>query len=480
MQAKHFQLALTAKEAISHHDPTTGNDSNILTFNRQLQFVKRDPTDTPVFSHLVEALCEQNPMPASVGALTSRLNLPEWLSAAYIRLLLDIHNKADTDTDESREKKTKKKDGQGLLSGMQRYRMLENRLQTSAVKCSTLHGLWSVLTHDLLLEMHDSKHDEAIAAFWTLPPSVQYSMLTTMSKQHRAVSTLARVWHAANKCQSAEYCAAAKIPYAPQEMAARSFTDEDFPEPPDEIVLDVPAISVNSLRHQLVREPSWLHLCSLLGIEPQARGEGPLPVGADAIFANGGNIEKGASQPSNTFYLAGEIRKAYPSLDLLGGTTSSFDLGESKLELSAWIVCKENADNLPAALQNTAQAQTSVFEMLDEVTRTRHATADGQGQMIYNYETLVAGTQVFVELALTPYTTALTEGALAAALDYYERNDNVIGGQSARGHGHVSVEWLTDKPQGMADYEQFVTERKDELYNGLVNKTLCSGAQVIK
>ena len=39
MQSKTFELVLTAKEPISHHDPATGNDSNTLTFNRQKQFV---------------------------------------------------------------------------------------------------------------------------------------------------------------------------------------------------------------------------------------------------------------------------------------------------------------------------------------------------------------------------------------------------------------------------------------------------------
>jgi len=465
MHSKHFDIVLTAREGISHHDPKTGKDSNILTFLRQKQFVKRNPTDTPVFTHLVEVICEQNQMPMTIAGLTSRLNIVEWLSVAYIRLLLDIHNKGD---------------GEGLLVGMDRYRMLENRLQTSATRCSTLHGLWSALTTYLKLGIHPMKRDEQIAAFWTLPPSVQYQMLTTMSKQHRATSTLARVWHTKNKHQDEEYCKKAKVLFAPENWEMRSFTDEDVPEPPEQIILNVPAISLNSLRHQLVREPAWLHLCNALGIEPKARGEGVLPVGTDSIFSNGGNIQKGATQPSNAFFLAGEIRKTYPSLDLLGGTTSSFDLGESKLKMSAWIVCEENIENLPPELQSTPQAQTSVFEMLDEVTRTRMATADGQGQMIYNYEILVAGTLVYVELTLTPYTTSLTEGVLAAALTYYEENDNVIGGQSARGHGHVSVKWLTDRPQHEEEYDEYLALNNSILLAGLTDKTLCSSGKVIR
>jgi hypothetical protein len=467
MQSQTFELVLTAREGISHHDPTTGKDSNTLTFNRQKQFVSRKPTDTPVFRHLVDAICEQNPMPETIAGLTSRLSAPEWLSVAYIRLLLDIHNRGD---------------GEGLLAGMERYRMLENRLQTAAARCYTLHRLWAILTDDLQLGVHPAQWDAQIAAFWTLPPSIQYQMLATMTEQYRAVVTLARVWHTKNKEQSAEYMErAGKLDlFQEEEKTTAHFTDEHFPEPPEQIVLDVPAISVNSIRHQLVREPAWLHLCDALGIEPAARGEAEPPVHADSIFSNGGNIKAGATQPSNAFFLGGQIRKAYPSLDLLGGTTESFDLGESKLKASAWIVCKENADALPVSLQETAQAQTSVFEMLDNVTRTRMATPEGEGQMIYNYETLVKGTQVYVELTLTPYTTDLTRGALAAALRYYADNDNVIGGQSARGHGHVTVEWLGETPDGIAEYEAYLAEHKDQLLAGIVDGTLCSSATVVR
>ena len=138
MESKMFQFVLMAKEAISHHDPAVTNDSNVLTFNRQKQFVRREPTDTPVFTHLLEAICKQNQMPQSIEDFTGRLNLPEWLSVAYIRQLLDTHNKGD---------------GEGLLAGMDRYRMLENRLQTASVRRSTLHSLWSTLVNDLQLEI---------------------------------------------------------------------------------------------------------------------------------------------------------------------------------------------------------------------------------------------------------------------------------------------------------------------------------------
>jgi len=469
MQSQSFGLVLTALEGISHHDPATGKKSNVLTFNRQKQFVTRKATDTPVYTHLVDALCQQNLMPESVADLLSRLSVPEWLAAAYIRLLVDIYNS---------------KDGEGLFSGMERYRMLENRVQTAAARCHTLHAFWSIVTNDLKLGIHPSQFDAQIAMFWTLPPSAQYQMLAVMVSNTRDITTLARLWHTTNKEQSFEYMEKSGRggEWAEQNTVVAHFTGDQFPVPQDQIVLKVPTISVNSIRHQLVREPSWLHLCNALGIDPKARGEGPLAVGMDGIFYNGGNIAEGAKEPAGAFRLAGEIRVSYPSLDLLGGTTSLFDLGESRLKVSAWIVCAENADALPDSLRETAQAQTSVFDMLDTVTRTRMATPDGQGQMIYNYETLVKGSQVYVELTMTPYTTPLTRGALGAALAYYADNGGVVGGQSARGQGHVQIHMLTDFPRcmGIDDYEAYLSENKDRLLAGIMDGTLCSGSVVIK
>lgn len=462
MQSQFEHMILEAREAISHHDPAIGSGSNVLTFNRNKQFIYRIPDDTPVMQHLIDQLGEENQMPETIQDLVSRLTLSEWLTVAYVRVLLDAHN------------------GQGLLEGMGRYRMLENRLQTAAARCHTLHQLWSILTHDLQLNMHASYYDEKITLLFTLPPSVQYQMLALMVEQYRAVTTLARVWHTVNKAQNEDYCIAAGIPFVPQAWFTPHFDVSSFPNAQKHIILDVPAISVNSLRHQLVREPAWLHLCHHLGIQPWARGAGPLAPGTEALFYNGGNIKAGVMQPANAFALAGEIRAAYPSLDLLGGVTNSFDIGESKLKMSAWIICLENRDALPDAVTTLPQSRISVFDMLDDVTRTRMATDQGAGQMIYNYETLIKGTQIYVEFTLTPYTIDMTKGALITALDYYLANDNIVGGQSTRGHGHVKAVRLPqfkNAEECKALYEHYLADNRERLLDGLLTGVLCTSSK---
>jgi len=463
MKSKIYQLVLTTTEPISHHDPAMGKTGNVLTFNRQKQFVCRDWVESPVYRNLVDAVKSTNKMPESIAGIVSRLNVPEWLAVAYVRQFLDIYNKGD-----------------GLLDGMERYSMMENRLRTSAIQCHTLHRMWSILVDELQLPMHSARCDAAISVFYPLPPSLQYQMLDIMAEQSRTITTLARLWHATNKRQTEEYCTKSNVPFLPEQMIEWEYDDSDIPEPEKQIVLDIPAISVNSIRHQMLREPLYLHLCDALNIESMPQGHGDLAIGMTSIFYNGGNIQKGAKSPNGAFYLAGQIRQAFPSLDLLGGTTSSFDLGESVVKVSAWIVCKENLGCLPESLQKTPQANTSIFAMMDSITRTRHATSDGEGQMIYNYETLVKGSQIFVEIILTPYAQGLTEGALATAISYYDHNMNIVGGQSARGHGHVQVAWLTEPPTGQAEYKAYMAENKDRLREGVMDGTLCSDKKVIK
>lgn len=465
MKSKSYQLLLTARNPISHHDPSVGKTGNILKFNRNKQFIRREPSDTPVYRHLIDNICQMHLMTKSISFLVDRLTASEWMAVTFIKTLLDVHNTGD---------------GEGLLSGMDRYKFLEKRTQVTAISSYTLHGLWSALTKSLGLTMHSAKRDEKVTQLWTLPPSVQYSMLTAMSKQHRAICSLARLWHTKMKHQTEEYCIKTKIPYVPEELSTASFADDQFAVPEEYIIIEVPAISVNSLRHQMLREPAYVHLFGALGIEPKARGEGCASEHAEGMFYNGGNIVKGAVEPSTAFYLAGEIRKHYPTLDLLGGTTKMFDIGESHVRMSAWIVCKENAGNLPVELHDTAQARTSVFEMLDDVTRTRHKGNAGVGQMIYTYETLVAGTQIYVEITTTPYIKPIEESALATAIKFYEENVAVVGGQSARGNGHVSVEWLGENRLGLPDvYEEYLAENKEALLAGIIDGTLCSGAVVV-
>ena len=227
-----------------------------------------------------------------------------------------------------------------------------------------------------------------------------------------------------------------------------------------------------------MRRPGWLHLSGALGLPETDPGMGTLPGGVEALLVNGGNIAAGAKQPANPHGLAAEIRRAYPLLDLLGGVTDSFDLGESRLEVASWIVCREYREALAGTIaEDLPEASVSVFDLMDDVGQTRQATERGVGQMIMSFEALAARAVIYCRYTLMPYTGALTESALAAALALPVH----IGGGSARGYGHMR-EIGRRAPDGFSPmaYEAYLSENAERLRDGLMDGTLCSSGTVCR
>ena len=484
-----YGLLLTAIEPLSHHDPRKGGESNTLTFLRMPQVVERTFVDTPVFQHLVDRLTAQHPMPESLAELMSRFNLVEFIGVAFTRLVIDIYNSYD---------------GSGLFSGMERYQMLDARLETSAVKSGSLRTLWDVLTRDLNLTLHPERHDEMLVTFFTLPPSVQFQVLAMLSDQHKSSVSVARLWHTKNKQQSAAYAEKAGTHLLEEQIVSAHYDISDLPDAPTVSILRLPYVSPNSIRHQMVRYPGWLDLCERIGFAPgQVGGDGLLTPAQENLFDSGGNIQAGVPDPAqipglqnlvamfgnggykesgskekaNGFFLAQQIRRAYPLLDLVGGVCNAFDLGESMLAVQTHLVCRENRAALPAQVAASPQAQHGAFDYLSEVTRTRQAVMDA-GQMIYNYEVLIAGTQVYTEFTLKPICSLITEGALLSALDYYACNLSNIGGQVARGHGMMDVKQLGDiNTNALNEYRAYLHDNAEQLREWLLDGSLGTGIQ---
>lgn len=451
------ELLLTAVSPIAHQDAGVGDMGNTQTFNRRRQFVESAPVP-PATAAEVAAFCAAHPAPAEVWEALRHASLPEYVAAALLRLLVDQYGGAD---------------GTGLFSGLERYEMLERRLQAAAIVHSTLQRLWGALGADLLLPIHPSALDADLLAFWALSPALQRGAIAACAEQPRVVVTLARVWASQAKLRQAEYAAAAgQTSFVGAPLVTPAF---EVPTAVGAVRAAVPVISGNTVRHQLVRAPLRDHLVRRLGVPVAFAGQGALPLAVEAIFSNGGNIRAGAKQPTNVYALKGRARAAFPALDLLGGVADSFDLGESMLKVHAHLVCRENRRALPAALAETPAARTSAFEMLDQRTETRQATANGIGQMIRTFEVLAPGTEIYVRLALSPWATALTRGALVCALAEFEGGSPIIGGQSARGYGEVVVEHLDDLPSAGADaalYEAYLAERGEQMLLWLLDGTL--------
>lgn len=461
-----YELLLTLTQSMSHHDPAVQDKSNRLLFNRQKQRLEYALDATPANQEILDAICKAHPLIGDMAELGKDLTFPEFISTVLIRMFLDVYNPRNGG------------DGEGLFSGKERYTMLEARFRQAAICAATLRSFWNRLVNSMQVSTHPADYDQELAAIFALPRGLQHLILRSLADDYRSIMALARLWYQVRKEPAPTTNLFTK---APEPVILRFDTASLHAEGGSRVV-EVPAVSANSVRHQLVREPAWLHLFSRLGLMPNDPGKGPVPAGVEALFYNGGNIEAGAKQPSNPFALANEIRRRYPSLDLLGGVTDSFDIGESRLRVGTWIVCRENAKalaNSPAAA--LPAINESIFDLIDDETRTRMAGRSGQGQMIYNYESLCAGTQVLVRFSLQPFTSVLSEGALLAALKWYLAEDRSLGGQVARGHGDVHGEWLIQpkREEPLALYEQYLDEHAEELRLGLVDGTLGTGTKVV-
>lgn len=451
-----YELLLTGLTALSHHDPAVQDDSNALLFNRQKQLLPEDGVYLPPDPELLARFAEAHPVPVDIRDVLMDLSFPEFVGVVLVRIFLDAYNRGE---------------GAGLFGGVERYSRLENRLRHAAIASHSLRRLWDRLCDSLQAPIHGGDEDFSLLSVLTLPAAVQQGVLRAIARDYRSIVAIARLWHTTAKLESPEYAAAAgkEAMIYPKAVVPVQWVDDGGTAR----VVEAPTISANSLRHQLVREPGWLGLFGALGLREARPGAGAVPAGVEALFYNGGNIAAGAKQPTNTFTLASQIREAFPLLDLVGGVTDSFDLGESRLQVAGWIVCRENAVALAGTrAADLPAARVSVFDLLDEVTITRQAGQVGSGQMIVNAEALATGTQVYVRLSLSPFTRGLTHGALVDAIDRWREFDGTIGGAGGRGMGHCGSEWLTRPSEADAyaqAYRDDIVMRKDELIEALVS-----------
>lgn len=462
-----YELLLTARTAVSHHDPAVQDDSNQQSFNRQKQIVRQPEILAAVNQATIDRFAAAHPVPIDIADICRDLSFPEFVGVVLVRTFLDVYNRGE---------------GTGVFEGMERYSRLESRLRHGAIASATLRRLWDRLCDSLQVPIHGGDADLPLLDLLTLPAMVQQAVLRVLIEDYRSIVAIARLWHTTAKLESEAYAAAAGQTAMVTPKQVLSFPAIDA-RAVGAVIAEVPTVSANSLRHQMVREPGWLRLFGLLGLREATPGLGPVPAGVEAMFYNGGNIESGAKQPSGAFALTTTIREAYPLLDLVGGVTDSFDIGESRLQLAAWLVCQENAAALagtPAA--DLPTARLSVYDMMDGVTITRHAGQVGEGQMIVSFETLCAGAQAFVRLSLTPHTAPRTHGALVDAVEAWRAEDGTIGGGAARGFGHCAAEWLRRHPEADAYRQAYLDDiaaRADALREGLVTGTLTTKGVVL-
>lgn len=227
----------------------------------------------------------------------------------------------------------------------------------------------------------------------------------------------------------------------------------------------VPAISENALRAVLFRNPLHDDLLARLKI-----GRGELPQAVVNLLFSGGNMAAGSKAPGDEMTLGHQVKKLYPSLDLLGGAVDGFILPRSRLRMAAWLVAREYLPALSLIAPELADeaASVSAYDMLAEETRTRGTGSESAGnQMLYTYETLAAGAKLLVEISLDMHTPDATSASLAHAMSCW---DGYLGGQGRQGRGRMAV--LTSDLPDAAPYLAHLDEHGEAMRQGLVTGTL--------
>ena len=238
-------LLLTAVSPISHHDPAVQDGSNVLTFNRQKQIVSLSGETGSIAPETISAFCVAFPVPSTLVEVLSGLTFPEFAATALVRLLIDAYNSSD---------------GTGVFSGMNRYEKLESRLRTAGVRASNLRLLWSIVTRDLVLPIHPGKLDAQLVMFFSLPKPVQAAVVSAITEQYRSIVTIARVWSQQRKAENRDYADKMQMALVEDETVMAFEAGAQAFKPA--MILDVPSVSANSVRHQLVREPGMAASCS--------------------------------------------------------------------------------------------------------------------------------------------------------------------------------------------------------------------------
>lgn len=454
-----LRFVMTATNSLAHGDAGANSTgpNNTQLFARELTLLKREQIagDAATSKAAVKALLEACPVAQDVVPFLQTRSGSE-LIAIYFTLQFPLLYTGE---------------GEGLFSGMSRYEYLTTRLADAATSCSTLPTAWGYVARKLGLGMFPERAYGTMTRLFGLPAHVQAASLSAILKAPELIVMSARLLADGIKASSADYAKKAKVDVTT--LQVYQLTDAQAAELQTEggatLCVKLPAISGNSLRHNLVRAPGATRLLTALGLQPDRAA---VPVGVERFLYSGGNTRQGAKEPSASDVYEATVRQQYPFVDALGGSFDMFVLSRSALSIAGWVVCKENNWITERKTDGAIGSQASVFDLVVETTRTRNGIGGSDkdsGQMIYSYETLAAQTQVLIEVGFQPFTKPLTVGVVLQALRDWQTEGGYIGARSAQGHSR----FIADFPEGderwawADEYLAYLDANKETLAEGL-------------
>lgn len=237
----------------------------------------------------------------------------------------------------------------------------------------------------------------------------------------------------------------------------------------DGSVEELPVISGNSLRGRL-RDLGMAYFCRALGFgrettDPQTGeiiGVPGLPLPAFYLLFSGGSLSSGEGAKALDLRAVQRLQALIPLLGVFGGAVGNHSQAGKLIVDKAYPICAELNHLLPEPYHS----EHSIWGYLQEerYTRTDDAknshyrgllseghqqallagmsaqaiTESGPQQMLYEVETLAAGTAFYWRVLLRDVSEVEFEAFLSAMLEFSKQP--YVGGRSAVGHGHVAFE----------------------------------------
>jgi CRISPR/Cas system CSM-associated protein Csm3 (group 7 of RAMP superfamily) len=211
--------------------------------------------------------------------------------------------------------------------------------------------------------------------------------------------------------------------------------------------IEIPVISGNSVRGKL-RD------LAAIDILTDADGN-KAKVDADSfnLLFTGGSLESTGETGINVEKVR-QMRKDMPMLSVLGGSVGNLIL-PGKVDIGKMIpICKETLHLIPEAFCNVygeepktiwEYCQTEMYtrkdDTKDEVKREflKEDAAEKKSQMIYETESVAAGTKFYWRVVLKD-TDDVETGAFLATLNTWAAQNSQVGGNGRVGHGALKLE----------------------------------------
>lgn len=224
----------------------------------------------------------------------------------------------------------------------------------------------------------------------------------------------------------------------------------------------VPVISGNSVRG-ILRDKGMFSMLKMLGYgvnEENGEIKG-LPLQSFYFLFSGGSLVSSGDNGLDVKYFR-EMRDLIPLIGLFGGAAGNAIM-PGKLKIGKLMpICRETAHLIPDKFHNESlesiweYCQTEMFTRRDDekndkvrlMIAGKQLTEGGEQlpeekkagtpqQMMYNVETIAAGTQFFWRIVLEDVTDVEFEAFLSTLIEFSKAPN--IGGKSGTGHGEIAI-----------------------------------------